>query len=63
MNTAEAHRIYRLYVTVTIEGDEDTLPTLREVVAVVKELVQDKHDHNLTNTVVGLDTTTYPGPK
>lgn len=33
-------RTYRLYVTVTIEGDPDTVPTLGQVADAVDELLR-----------------------
>lgn len=40
-------RIYRLLVTVRIEGDPETVPTVSQLMALVRELIRDKDDHDL----------------
>lgn len=54
-------RVYRVMVTVTVEGDSTSLPSLHEMTEEVATLVQDEDDHNFQVCVRAIETQDFKG--
>ena len=54
-------RVYRFLVTVTIEGNADTVPHILEVAEHIATQVQDADDSDLATCVRPIETQDYPG--
>lgn len=54
-------RIYRLFITIDIEGDADTLPPMLEVAETVATLVQDQDEHDFSVCVRPIEIQDFEG--
>jgi hypothetical protein len=54
-------RVYRFLVTVSIEGDPETVPDVLEIAEHIATQVQDADDLDLSTNVRPIETQDFPG--